>query len=273
MVMYSDKVMEHFMCPQNAHSMPDADAEGSFGDPNCGDFLTMYLRIKDNSIEEVSYLVFGCCASVATSSMTSVLAKGKSLDEAMKITEEDIVEALDGLPEEKLHCSNLGVSALRSAIDDYKNKTDGKQVSSYHDKKESIDFMDIIEKMMIDKYGETLVNHMNKPRNFDVLKDSNGYVSYTGECGDIMQMWIKIIDNIIKDISFCSDGCEITLAAGSMITELVKGKNISDALNITPADIEKALGCVPDDHYHSLVLAKDVLKKVIENYKENNENH
>lgn len=110
------------MCPQNAHSMPDANAEGSYGDPSCGDYLTVYLKVKDNRIEEISYLVFGCCASIATSSMTSVLAKGKTLEEALNITEEDIIQALDGLPENKVHCSNLGVSALRSAIENCLNK-------------------------------------------------------------------------------------------------------------------------------------------------------
>ncbi|KAF1083977.1 NifU-like protein [Sporotomaculum syntrophicum] len=118
-MIYSVKVLEHFMCPQNAYNMPDADAEGSFGDPSCGDALTFYLKIKDNYIQEISYLVFGCVASIATSSMTSVLAKGKSIDEALKITEEDVIEALDGLPENKMHCSNLGVSALRNAINNY----------------------------------------------------------------------------------------------------------------------------------------------------------
>ncbi|MGI6778111.1 MAG: iron-sulfur cluster assembly scaffold protein [Acetivibrionales bacterium] len=117
--MYSEKVIEHFMCPRNAYSMTDADAQGSFGDPSCGDFLTVYIKVKHNRIEEISYLVFGCCASIATSSMASVLAKGKSLDDALKITEADIVEALDGLPENKMHCSNLGVSALRNAINNY----------------------------------------------------------------------------------------------------------------------------------------------------------
>ena len=110
------------MCPQNAHSMPDADAEGSYGDPSCGDLLTVYLKVKDNRVEEISYLVFGCCASIASSSMTSVLAKGKTLEEALSITEEDIIQALDGLPENKVHCSNLGVSALHSAIENYLNK-------------------------------------------------------------------------------------------------------------------------------------------------------
>jgi nitrogen fixation NifU-like protein len=107
------------MCPRNAHSMPDADAEGIHGDPSCGDSLTVYIKVKDNRIDEISYLVFGCPASVATSSMTSELAKGKTLEEALNITEEDIVRALDGLPENKLHCSNLGASALHNAINNY----------------------------------------------------------------------------------------------------------------------------------------------------------
>ena len=106
------------MCPQNAHSMPDADAEGSYGDPSCGDSLTFYIKVEDNRITDISYLVFGCSASIATSSMTS---KGKSLEEALAISEEDIIEALNGLPEHKTHCSNLGVSALRNAINNYVN--------------------------------------------------------------------------------------------------------------------------------------------------------
>ncbi|NMA51761.1 MAG: iron-sulfur cluster assembly scaffold protein, partial [Peptococcaceae bacterium] len=120
--MYSDKVIEHFLNPQNAYKMPDPDAEGSFGDPSCGDALTFYLKIKDNRIEDISYLVYGCTASIATSSMTSVLAKGKSLFEAYEITEEDVIEALDGLPEHKIHCSNLVVTALRNAINNYYKK-------------------------------------------------------------------------------------------------------------------------------------------------------
>lgn len=123
MIIYSIKVIEHFMSPRNAHSMPDADAEGSFGDPSCGDYLTLYIKVKDNYIDEISYLVFGCSASIATSSMTSIMAKGKSLDEALKISEEDIIDALDGLPQNKIHCSNLAVSALSNAINNYLNKT------------------------------------------------------------------------------------------------------------------------------------------------------
>lgn len=113
------------MCPENARSMPGAHGEGNVGDPACGDSLTMFIKVKDNVIDDISYLVFGCCASIATSSMTSVLAKGKNLEEAFMITEEDILIALDGLPENKVHCSNLGVSALRKAILNYYDRTDG----------------------------------------------------------------------------------------------------------------------------------------------------
>ena len=108
------------MSPRNAHTMPDADAEGTVGDPSCGDCLVMYLKVKDERIEDISYLVFGCCGAIATSSMTSELAKGKTLDEALNITEDDVVDALDGLPESKIHCSLLGVGALRAAIQNYK---------------------------------------------------------------------------------------------------------------------------------------------------------
>jgi nitrogen fixation NifU-like protein len=116
------------MCPQNAYSMPDADAWGENGDASCGDYLTIFIKVKNDIIEEISYLIFGCAASIATSSMTSVLAKGKTLDEAMLISENDIVKALDGLPNDKLHCSNLGVSALRSAINKYKMKEEQKRL-------------------------------------------------------------------------------------------------------------------------------------------------
>lgn len=120
--MYSDKVIEHFMTPRNVGTIADADGKGTFGDPGCGDSLTIYIKVKDNVIEDISFLVFGCTASVATSSMTTVLAKGKTIEKALEIQEGDIVEALDGLPENKLHCSNLGVQALRSAIKDYLSK-------------------------------------------------------------------------------------------------------------------------------------------------------
>jgi len=110
------------MCPQNAGKMPDADAEGSCGDPECGDALTFYLKVTDGVISDISYLVFGCCAAIATSSATSVLAKGKTIKGAMNITEDNVVNALEGLPESKIHCSLLGVSALRGALKNYCTK-------------------------------------------------------------------------------------------------------------------------------------------------------
>lgn len=124
---FTDKVIEHFMCPRNAGSMPDADAEGTCGDPSCGDSLTLYIKVKDNVIEDISFLVFGCVAAIATSSMTTELVKGKPLDEALKLTDTDITEALGGLPENKLHCSVLGATALKNAIENYRSKTAGHQ--------------------------------------------------------------------------------------------------------------------------------------------------
>lgn len=116
---FTDKVIEHFMCPRNAGSMPDADGEGTCGDPGCGDSLTIYIKVKDNVITDISFLVFGCVAAIATSSMTTELAKGKTLEEALKLTDTDIADALGGLPEHKMHCSVLGATALKNAIKDY----------------------------------------------------------------------------------------------------------------------------------------------------------
>ena len=116
---FSDAVIEHFMCPQNAGSMPDAHAEGTCGDPGCGDCLTIYLKVQENVIVDISFLVFGCVAAVASSSMTTALAKGQTLEEALKITDEVIVTALGGLPANKIHCSVLGATALRNAIKNY----------------------------------------------------------------------------------------------------------------------------------------------------------
>ena len=123
---FSDKVLEHFMTPRNSGSMVDADSIGTVGDSACGDSLTLYIKVKENIIEDISFMVFGCVAAIATSSMTTELAKGKSLDKAYKITDQDIADALDGLPEQKMHCSVLGATALKNAIDNYYSKINGK---------------------------------------------------------------------------------------------------------------------------------------------------
>ena len=117
---FSDKTIEHFMQPQNVGYMEDADAVGISGEPGCGDSLAIFIKVQDNVISEISFLVFGCVAAVASSSMTTELAKGKTLEEAAKITDTDIVAALGGLPEHKMHCSVLGASALQNAIANYR---------------------------------------------------------------------------------------------------------------------------------------------------------
>ena len=119
---YSMKVIEHFMSPRNVGSMVDPDGEGQYGDVKCGDSLTVYIKVKEGIIEDISFLVFGCTAAIATSSMITEMAKGKTIEGAEAITEKQLIDALDGLPKSKLHCSVLGVKGLRAAIDDYKGK-------------------------------------------------------------------------------------------------------------------------------------------------------
>lgn len=117
--MYSEKVMDHFMNPRNVGEIQDADGVGQVGNPKCGDIMKMYLKIKDGIITDAKFKTFGCGAAVATSSMATELVIGKTLDEALKITNKAVAEALDGLPPQKMHCSNLAEEAIRAAIEDY----------------------------------------------------------------------------------------------------------------------------------------------------------
>lgn len=121
--MYSEKVLDHFKNPRNVGELEDADAEGTVGNPVCGDMMTMYIKVKDDRIEDVKFKTFGCGAAIATSSMTTELAKGKTLDEALEISRQDVADALDGLPPAKMHCSNLAADALHEAINSYKEKS------------------------------------------------------------------------------------------------------------------------------------------------------
>lgn len=118
--MYSEKVLKHFKNPKNVGEMKDADGMGTVGNPVCGDMMSMYIKVKDDRIEEVSFKTFGCGAAIATSSMTTELAKGMTLDEAMELSRNDVSEALDGLPPVKMHCSNLAADALHEAVKNYR---------------------------------------------------------------------------------------------------------------------------------------------------------
>ncbi len=120
--MYSEKVMDHFRKPRNMGEIPDADGIGSVGNPTCGDLMNIYIKVKDNVLTDIKFKTFGCGAAIATSSMITELAKGKTLDEALKITRGDVAENLDGLPKIKMHCSNLAADGLRAAIKDYLKK-------------------------------------------------------------------------------------------------------------------------------------------------------
>lgn len=130
-------------------------------------------------------------------------------------------------------------------------------------------FMEIINDILIEKYGEKIVELGENPLNYHSLDDANGFVSFTGPCGDTMKMWVKITDDTIEDIGFRTNGCDCTRATGSMLTELVKGKKIDDALSISPEQIDIELGGLPEDHKHCALLAKKTLINAIENYKEN----
>ncbi len=125
--MYSEKVMDHFRNPRNVGEIPDADGVGSVGNPVCGDMMTISIKVKENKIADIKFKTFGCGAAVATSSMITELAKGKNLDDAMKITREDVADSLGGLPPVKMHCSNLAADALKEAIKDYRGRRRGKK--------------------------------------------------------------------------------------------------------------------------------------------------
>jgi nitrogen fixation NifU-like protein len=124
--MYSEKLLEHFKNPKNVGVIENADGVGEAGNPKCGDMMTVYIKVKDEVIEDIKFQTFGCAAAIATSSMMTELAKGKKVEEALKISKKDIADALDGLPPIKMHCSLLAEDALKKAIEDYMNKKKNK---------------------------------------------------------------------------------------------------------------------------------------------------
>ena len=120
--MYTEKVMDHFSNPRNIGEIENADGVGEVGNPVCGDMMSFYINVKDNKIADIKFKTFGCVAAIAVSSMVTEMAMGKTLNEAKKITKKSVAESLDGLPKEKMHCSNLGADALAKAIEDFENK-------------------------------------------------------------------------------------------------------------------------------------------------------
>jgi len=123
--MYSEKVMEHFRSPRNVGEIENASGVGEIGNPVCGDMMTFYVKIENDILTDVKFKTFGCGAAIAVSSMVSEMAKGKTVEEAMKISNADVAKELGGLPPNKLHCSNLGADALHKAIDNYQQKQAG----------------------------------------------------------------------------------------------------------------------------------------------------
>ena len=120
--MYTEKVKDHFFHPRNVGEIPDADGVGTVGNPTCGDVMTMYIKVKDNRIIDIKFKTYGCAAAIASSSIATELVKGKTIEEAMKLTRDEVSNELGGLPAVKMHCSNLASDALREAIKNYKEK-------------------------------------------------------------------------------------------------------------------------------------------------------
>jgi len=141
MPIYSDKVMDHFMHPRNVGEIADADGVGEMGNPVCGDMMTFYIKVEGDHLKDVKFKTFGCGAAIAVSSMTSEMAIGKTLEEAMLITPQSVADELGGLPKVKFHCSNLGADALHQAIDNYRQKKGLSPLSSpethHHDEAET----------------------------------------------------------------------------------------------------------------------------------------
>lgn len=126
--MYNEKVMDHFMHPRNVGEMENPDGVGQVGNPKCGDIMKMYIKVDENeNISDVTFQTFGCGAAIATSSMATELIKGRSVEEAMQLTNDAVVEALEGLPPVKLHCSVLAQEAVEAAIKDYREKKAAKE--------------------------------------------------------------------------------------------------------------------------------------------------
>ena len=126
MALYSEKVMDHFRNPRNVGVLEDANGIGEVGNAKCGDIMKMYLKIEDDIIQDVKFETFGCGSAIASRSMATELIKGKPVSEAMELTNKAVVEALDGLPAHKIHCSVLAEEAIRSALEDYHNRTSEK---------------------------------------------------------------------------------------------------------------------------------------------------
>ncbi len=120
--MYSEEVMDHFSNPRNVGTIEDADAVGTEGNPVCGDLMKIFLKVKDNRIEDIKFQTFGCGAAIATSSMATEMVKGKTLEEAEELSNAAVAAALGGLPGNKMHCSNLAADAIHAAIKDYREK-------------------------------------------------------------------------------------------------------------------------------------------------------
>ncbi|OGC07723.1 Fe-S cluster assembly scaffold protein NifU [candidate division WOR-1 bacterium RIFOXYD2_FULL_36_8] len=135
---YSDKVMDHFMNPRNVGEIPDADGHGKVGNPVCGDIMELFIKVKENIITDAKFKTFGCGSAIATSSIMTEMVIGKTIEDALTISNKAVVEALGGLPKVKIHCSVLAEDAFKLAVDDYLKKTTGKGLPNFKPHEEEV---------------------------------------------------------------------------------------------------------------------------------------
>lgn len=178
MAVYSEKVMDHFRNPRNVGVIENPDGVGEVGNPVCGDMMTFYIKVDNNKLSDVKFQTFGCGAAIAVSSMVSEMAKGKVLDEALKISNKVVAEALGGLPTQKMHCSNLGAEALHKAIEDYKQRQRQASPKNISSNSETPDCSPKSEEECFCPYCEAPT-----PMSFPFCKKCGVKISFCPQCG------------------------------------------------------------------------------------------
>ncbi len=191
---YTDKVMDHFLNPRNVGEIKNADATAEVGNMTCGDALRIFLKIKDDKIEDVKFKTFGCASAIASSSVLTEIVKGMTLDEAEKVTNREIADKLGGLPEEKMHCSVMGMEALQAAIADYRRKH-GEKVA------ETDGVNDHEGRIVCKCFGVTdvKIRRVAKQNNLHTVEEVTKYTKAGGGCGACLDQIQQILDALWKE--------------------------------------------------------------------------
>lgn len=232
---YTDKVMDHFLHPHNVGEIPDADAVAEVGNITCGDALKLYLKLdSQGKISDVKFKTFGCASAIASSSVLTDLVKGKTLDEAAKITNKDIVEVLGGLPEAKMHCSVMGMEALQAAIADYRKKHGG-----HYEETDSGDDHD--GRIVCKCFGvtDTKIRKTALANNLHTAEEITDYTKAGGGCGRCLDQIQEILDGVWREHDAVRDSVPETAHAAafnalSVVQQIIRINEVIDK-EIRPA--------------------------------------